>query len=358
MPAYYDQQTKSWYCKFYYEDFTGQRKQKKKRGFKLQREAKEYERTFLEKQSKDINMSFESFLELYYDDQLQRLKPKTVQTKKNIISNHVLPYFKNKSMNDITAIDIRQWQNTLMNENDFSEAYLLKIHAQLNAIFNFAVKFYNLNVNPCAKAGSIGSHKSREMEIYTLEEFNKLIEGTDDPIDKLIFTTLFYTGMRKGELFALQRKDIDLVNGVIDINKSYQRIEKENVITSPKTEKSVRKVIIPNFLTALLEAYLNSIYSIKNDTYIFMDYYTRTRGRLKMAQKKAELKEIRIHDFRHSHASLLIELGYSPLLIAERLGDTVETTLKVYSHLYPNKQTELVKQLNEINSTKLVPFNF
>jgi integrase len=86
-----------------------------------------------------------------------------------------------------------------------------------------------------------------------------------------------------------------------------------------------------------------------------MDYYTKTPAKLKTAQEKANLKSIRIHDFRHSHASLLIELGYSPLLIAERLGDTVQTTMNTYSHLYPNKQSELVKQLDKINSTKLVP---
>ena len=193
------------------------------------------------------------------------------------------------------------------------------------------------------------------MEIYTLEEFNRLIAAIDDQVDKVIFTTLYYTGMRKGELFALQKKDIDLINGIIDINKSYQRINQENIITSPKTPKSVRKIEIPQFLIKLLSDYMSSIYGINDETYIFMDYYVRTRGRLKTAQKQADLKEIRIHDFRHSHASLLIELGYSPLLIADRLGDNVETTLKVYSHLYPNKQSELVKNLDSINSTNLVP---
>lgn len=74
-----------------------------------------------------------------------------------------------------------------------------------------------------------------------------------------------------------------------------------------------------------------------NDSYIFLNHYVKLRGRLKKSKKKANLHEIRVHDFRHSHASLLIELGYSPLLIADRLGDNVDTTLKVYSHLYPNK---------------------
>ena len=120
MPAYYDNNTKTWYCKFYYTDFTGTKKQKKKRGFKLQRDAKEWERTFLEKQRKDINMSFESFVQLYLDDQGHRLKPKTLLVKENIINNHILPYFKNKDISGITAINIREWQNILLKEKSFS----------------------------------------------------------------------------------------------------------------------------------------------------------------------------------------------------------------------------------------------
>ena len=355
MPTYYDETTKTWFCKFYYTDYTGAKKQKKKRGFKLQREAKEWERTFLDKQTKNLNMTFESFVDLYTEDMAHRLKAKTLLTKDNIIKNHILPYFRNKNINDITAIDIRQWQNLLLNKN-YSQAYLKKVNAQLNAIFNYATSYYDLKNNPCKKAGSIGSHKSKEMEIYTFQEFQQLMANIDDPIDFAIFNTFYYTGMRKGELFALQKKDIDLINGVIDINKSYQRIAKEDLITTTKTPKSVRKIEIPKHLVNILKTYICSIYGVNDETYVFMPYYVRTRGRLKMAQNKANLHEIRIHDFRHSHASLLIELGYSPLLVADRLGDNVETTLKVYSHLYPNKQSELVKKLDTlVNSTVSVP---
>lgn len=355
MPTYYDETTKTWFCKFYYTDYTGAKKQKKKRGFKLQREAKEWERTFLDKQTRNLNMSFESFVNLYTEDMAHRLKPKTLLTKDNIIKNHILPYFRDRNINDITAIDIRQWQNLLLNKN-YSQAYLKKVNAQLNAIFNYATSYYDLKNNPCKKAGSIGSHKSKEMEIYTFQEFQQLMANIDDPIDFAIFNTFYYTGMRKGELFALQKKDIDLINGVIDINKSYQRIAKEDLITTTKTPKSVRKIEIPKHLVNILKTYIGSIYGVNDETYIFMPYYTRTRGRLKIAQDKAKLHEIRIHDFRHSHASLLIELGYSPLLVADRLGDNVETTLKVYSHLYPNKQSELVKKLDTlVNSTISVP---
>lgn len=215
MPAYYDESTKNWYCKFYYIDYTGTRKQKKKRGFKLQREAKDWEQKFLEKQTKDLTMPFSSFLDLYLEDMANRLKPYTMQTKTFLINKHILPYFKDKAMNGITTLDIRQWQNTLLNissENGqpLSNAYLKKISAQMSAIFNYTNTYYELSNNPCKKAGSIGSHKSKEMAIYTLDQFNTLIANTEDRTDYTIFMTLYYTGMRKGELFALTKGDIDL----------------------------------------------------------------------------------------------------------------------------------------------------
>lgn len=365
MPTYYDEKTKTWFCQFRYTDFTGAPKQKRKRGFKLQREAKEWERTFLEKQQKNLTMPFSSFIDLYLEDVGHRLKPYTMQTKRYLIEKHILPYFESKPMNEITTLDIRAWQNTILKLNNektgkqaLSEAYLKKISAQLSAIFNYATRYYDLITNPCLKAGGIGSHRSKEMVIYTYTDFQHLIGFVEDKTDYTILMTLYFTGMRKGELFALTKGDIDLKNGIIDINKSYQRIKTKDVITDPKTPKSIRKIQIPKFLVTVLNDYISTLYGVTDDTYIFIHHYVKLRGRLKNAQKKANLPEIRIHDFRHSHASLLIELGYSPLLIAERLGDNVDTTLRVYSHLYPNKQSELVSKLDSIvNDVNLMSIN-
>lgn len=126
MPTYYDDNSKTWFCKFYYTDEKGNKKQKKKRGFKLQREAKEFERSFLEKQSNSINMSFNNFLHLYQEDMNHRLKPKTLVVKNSIIEKHILPFFKDMRMDEITAVIIRKWQNELISKN-YSDAYLKKL---------------------------------------------------------------------------------------------------------------------------------------------------------------------------------------------------------------------------------------
>ena len=118
--------------------------------------------------------------------------------------------------------------------------------------------------------------------------------------------------------------------------------------------------LLKRFVSAngkIIQDYFNTCYELKDDDYVFMHHYVKLRGRLKIAQRNSGLtQDFTIHCFRHSHVSLLIELGYSALIIADRIGDTVETTLKTYSHLYPGKQVQLVNKLEEINnSTILVP---
>ena len=148
MPTYYDEKTKTWFCQFRYTDSNGNKKQKRKRGFKTKKEAKEFERDFLATQQQSLEMKFSQFLVLYNEDMSTRLKPKTILVKEYIIKKHILPYFENKKMNKIGAIDIRLWQNEILKMN-FSLAYQKKINAQLIAIFNYAEKYYSLKNNPC-----------------------------------------------------------------------------------------------------------------------------------------------------------------------------------------------------------------
>lgn len=106
MPAYYDEKTKTWFCKFYYTDYTGVRRQKKKRGFKLQREAKEWERAFLEKQQGTPDMTFQALYDIYMEDMGYRLRPGTIRSKESTFRNRILPFFADKPVNTITPSDI------------------------------------------------------------------------------------------------------------------------------------------------------------------------------------------------------------------------------------------------------------
>lgn len=354
MPSYYDESTKTWYCKFYYTDYTGTKKQKKKRGFKLQREAKEWERNFLETQQADLTMSFENFVKIYNEDMKHRLREYTYTHKQYIINDKILPFFGKKPVSQITPANIRKWQNGLISYQDnngkgYSATYLKSINNQLVTIMNYAVRYYGLRENPCKKAGSIGKNHAEEMQFWTTEEFKKfLAKVSDKPQLRSGFLTLYYTGVRIGELLALEYGDIDFNGCKLTINKSYQRIKGRDVITPPKTPRSNRSISIPEFLRDELKGYTERLYGLHKHDRIFP--YSKYFFEYQMRQgiKDGEVKQIRLHDLRHSHASLLIELGFSPLAIADRLGhEKVETTLNTYSHLFPHKRDEVAEKLQK-----------
>ncbi len=288
-------------------------------------------------------------MKLYYEDMTPRLREHTMKTKKHIIELKIMPFFGKKSMNAITPADIRKWQNELLLKN-YSQTYLRTINNQLTAIFNYATQYYDLKNNPCKKAGSIGKNKAEEMNFWTKEEFSMFIEGVmDKQRSYTAFMVLFWTGMRIGELLALTPSDIDFEEKTIHISKSYQRIDGRDVITPPKTQKGNRIITVPDFLLADLKDYMNNIYCLEDNDRLFPVTKYYMEHEIKRGVKNSGVKYIRIHDIRHSHCAMLMELGITPLEAAERLGhERVETMLNTYAHLYPNKQRKLSDKLEQI----------
>lgn len=347
MKAEKDKKTGKWLIQYRYTDWQGKRRKSTKRGFATKREAEEWLRNLLITQKADFDMKFEDFWKMYCADMETRLWEHTMRTKKYIVELKILPYFGNKRVNDITAADIRQWQNELI-KMGYSPTYLKTINNQLSAIFNYAVRYYDLKSNPCEKAGSMGKSKAEEMDFWTGEEFRKFIDSVmNKRLSYMAFMTLYWTGMRLGELLALNPKDVDLKKRTISITKSYQRLGKKDVITPPKTPKSRRVITIPEFLAADIKDYMDSLYDLQEDDRLFPITKYYLEHEMQRGIKESGVKRIRVHDLRHSHASMLIELGFSPLEIANRLGhEKVETTLNTYAHLYPNKQTKLAERLD------------
>lgn len=347
MKAEKDKKTGKWLIQYRYTDWQGKRRKSTKRGFATKREAEEWLRKFLITQKVDFDMKFEDFWKMYCADMETRLREHTMRTKKYIVELKILPYFGDKRVNAITAADIRQWQNELI-KMGYSPTYLKTINNQLSAIFNYAVRYYDLKSNPCAKAGSMGKSKAEEMDFWTVEEFRKFIDSVmNKRLSYMAFMTLYWTGMRLGELLALNPKDVDLEKRTISITKSYQRLGKKDVITPPKTPKSKRVITIPEFLAADIKDYMDSLYDLQENDRLFPITKYYLEHEMQREIKESGVKRIRVHDLRHSHASMLIELGFSPLEIANRLGhEKVETTLNTYAHLYPNKQTKLAERLD------------
>lgn len=349
MKAERDAKTGKWLIQYRYTDWQGNRKKSTKRGFNTKREAEEWVRNFLMSQQADFNMYFEDFLKLYYEDMAARIRENTMNTKKYIIDLKILPYFGKKSINSITPSDIRKWQNELMSQG-YSQTYLRTINNQLTAIFNYAVKYYDLKSNPCRKAGSMGKNQADEMNFWTKEEFSDFADSIMDKQDSYTaFTTLFWTGMRIGELLALTPADINFEEKTISISKSYQRIKRKDVITPPKTPKSNRIITVPDFLLADIKDYMNSIYGLKDTDRLFPLTKSFIEHEMQRGIKNSGVKRIRVHDIRHSHCALLFEMGIAPLEVADRLGhERVETTLNIYAHIYPNKQKHLSDKLEQV----------
>lgn len=353
MSATRDNKSGKWISRFYYTDYEGNRKQAFKRGFETKKAALEYEREFLNKLNLNIDMTFNSLYELYIDDMKHRLREHTLETKKYIIGKKILPYFEKLKLSEITPIIIRKWQNKLLNsEKDgkkYSQTYIKTINNQLVAMFNYAVKFHNLKENPCHKAGTIGKKQADEMNIWTPEEFNLFYEKIKiKPITSVGFFLLFWTGIRIGELLALTMSDIDFENKTLKINKSYQRLNGNDVITEPKTPKSIRTIDLNDDCITMLKDYIIKFYSCDVDTRLFPVTKYAFEHDMVTYSKKAGITKIRVHDLRHSHASFLINNNVNILAIATRLGhEKIETTLNIYSHLYRSSHDHMIDVLNK-----------
>ena len=245
MPAYRDEKHGTFYASFYYTDFTGARRKKMKRGFKLKRDAQEWERQFLLQRNADPDMKFGDFVEIYRNDKRERIREHTWESKDNMINTKILPYFKDRTLSEIEPRDVIAWQNTLMsirqkNGKPYSPTYLKSIHSQLSAIFNYAVKYYRLKQNPAEIAGNMGKETHREMLFWTKEEYLKFADAMmDKPMSYYAFEMLYWCGIREGELLALTPADFNFEKGTVTINKSYQRINKRTTLSEREFRNAI-----------------------------------------------------------------------------------------------------------------------
>lgn len=159
---------------------------------------------------------------------------------------------------------------------------------------------------------------------------------------------LFYSGMRFGELLALTLADLDFKENTIHITKSLQHKAGGDIVTPPKTDNGIRTITMPEAIMRELADYAHKIYGITPSDRVFIFSKSLIRGNMKRGAEKANIPFIRIHDMRHSHVSLLINMGFSPHLIAERIGDTIQMINSTYGHLYPSKHNEVAEKLNQI----------
>ena len=353
MPAYKDSSGK-WYVQFRYKDSFGKSKATTKRGFKTKKEALKYERQFLEKTKYSLDMSLEDFTDIYFQDKKKELKERTVQNKKYMIKKYIIPKIGKMKVSEVTTADIVHWQNHIV-DLGLSATYQRMLDNQLRALFSHAVKIYNLKESPCKRAGRIGAADAKHIDYWELDEYNQFIASFDNG-DKYIvlFDMLFWTGIRIGEALALTENDFDFSKNTVTISKTYFRNKGKDLITEPKTEGSNRKVAIPEFLKTEIENYILRLYKYPKTERLFpVTIRAVEKVMVRHIMKCDGLNRIRVHDLRHSHASVLINNGVQPKMIQERLGhSSITMTLNKYSHLYESEQQRLVEALEKIKNDK------
>lgn len=341
-----------WYIQYRYTNYCGKVCKTTKRGFISKREAEQWLIELRMRQKRDMNMMFESFIEIYMNDMRCRLRENTMIQKGYMIRDKIIPFFGKKKICDIKPIDVREWEREMM-KNQFSQTYLRTIYNQLNAIFNYAVMYYNLSANPCHKAGRIGKNKADEMKFWTTDEYLRFSDAVvEKPMYYHAFQMLYWCGIREGEMLALTPADFNFETGKVSITKSFQSLRGREVITPPKTPKSIRVIKMSSFLCKEMKDYIRHIYGIRPNDRIFTLCKSGLHREMIRGCNEAGVKKIRVHDLRHSHVSLLANMHFTMNAIAERMGhETIEIT-QHYAHLFPSVQDEMANKLEKWHQEK------
>lgn len=348
MAIYKDEERGTYYFITRVPKSGGGTRQVKRRGFKSKAEAKKAEAIIIASavEYEEEDPTFDFMAKEYLAWYKKRRKASSYLKTSSIIETHLIPKFGTKKLNSIRSRDIMRFQNDLLDQ--FAVSHVKKIHQVLSAIFNFAIKQEYTKDNPARLAGNVDIEEEKHINYWTLDEFKSFIKNVDKPLYYALFMTLYYSGMRKGELLALTWGDIDFDNNTINIDKTvYNRI-----VTKPKTTSSIRKIMMPKHVMRLLSQ-LKSENNPKMTYVVFGEFNdhipTTTLDRKYEEYVKASgVKKIRLHDFRHSHASYLINKNTIPSVVAKRLGHKdVGTTLNTYSHLYPSTEKEAVTKMED-----------
>ena len=361
MPVYKDNKRNTWYFRVYVIDPNGHKKQKEKSGFKTKSEAKLEEQKLLLNYSEKIveDILFSALYNEYINFKKQSIKPQSLITIKNKIENHILPFFKDYKIKDINHSVFIKWRTNILEKN-YSYKYNSSLHICVVNILNYAMQFYGLDTNIASKIGNFKKNTVlKKYDFWTFEEYYRFISFVDDIVYKTLFRVLYFTGMRLGECLALNWNDLDLHNGFIDISKTISQKARTNgkyTITTPKSNASNRTIRIDNETKKELLAlkdYYNNFVGFNSTWFVFggikplatttitrkKDYYCSLSG----------IKRIKIHDFRHSHASVLISSGIPVTVISSRLGHAnITMTLNIYSHLIPKDEEKVINLINNI----------
>ncbi len=303
-------------------------------------------------------VKFEKAVSEYLYENKLRLKPNSFRSLSNRLTIHILPYFKKKNIHKLSKKDYIYWKTMIDNKN-YSVAYKRNLHICFVTFLNYCMINYDLKENIAQIVGNfrdVDYHKN-DGNVWTIEEFNQFISVVDDLIYKALFEFLYFTGARLGEALALTFNDINIESNTININKNMTRFVDKNgnhIVVNPKSKSSCRIIgiddIMKNRLLSLKKLYSN----FDNNFLVFGG--NRSLSTTTIERKKnyycmlSNVHQIKIHEFRHSHACLLFQNDVPINQISNRLGhSTISMTMDIYLRFIPKDEKRVLQTLNSIH---------
>lgn len=311
---------------------------------------------------------FSEFVASYLAYKSGEVRETSYRNSEKNLRLYILPTLGAIRLDRLSSSDVAAWK-TRMNETDLSLRTKHTAFRELSAVLNYALTLKLIPENPAKAVGTFRdpyfSPAAEVLHYYTPEQFLRYIHAAESfctrPSERcyyVFFVLAYYTGMRKGELNALKWSDVDLDSRIIHVRRSVtQKIKGRGIVeTPPKNKSSYRDIGIPSVLLDVLKSHLALQHT---DPHFTVDYRvcggpnclgdtSLSNHNIKYATA-AELPVLRIHDFRHSHASLLVNYGINIQEVARRLGHAdVQQTWNTYSHLYPKEEERAIAVLDGI----------
>ena len=350
-----DEERNTWYVRIKVKDTFGKSKEIWKRGFKSKREASEWEAEQKKIRRGSTEMTFASFCTgIFLPYMENRIKHSSYITYESIVKRELIPVFGDFPLEAITPAQITQWENMLRKQTGVrykrpkSLRYLQDTYKMLSMIFKHAIRYYGLASNPAAIAGNFQGTEPRRVGYWTLDEFKQFYKTVEDKEPKyaLPFAILYWLGLREGELYVLTSKDFNFEKKTVTISKTGYKSLGVEYTTEPKTVHSNRTISVPAFLSEQIQDYLKTHQPNSDDEPLFHITGSTLRRAFHRLAAAAGLKEIRLHDLRRSHCSLLVDQGFSLTAIAKRLGHNSTTVTALYADLFPHVQEDIAVSLD------------
>lgn len=367
-----------YYRVFYVDPLTNENKRKYRSGYSGKKEAIRACNEFLaslhiENTPKIIQtqkIMFDTVVNDYLSHISVYIQETSLRNNKRIIDKYIYPSFKKRFIEDISKLELRQWMDSIQLIKK-SVKYKNDILRMMRVIYNHAQEYFDIEHNPTAILKTIKKDKSStsEVDVWEIAEFEAFIRtfSTDDFYEfafSVFYTFLYWTGVRRGEAKALRFNDFDFKNNRVRVNKtaSNKFTGKSLIVQQPKTESSIRVIDVDEVTMNLIKKlhhYRKQLNDYREDAFVFVRKGnhsmpladTTIENRKNRAVKKAGVKNIRIHDFRHSHASIMIANNIDLPVISRRMGhSSIDMTIKVYTHILPSSTEAAKNKLNSIRN--------